>query len=187
MGAACVPNIRVCGEGRGWDSAPVHYILLLYSQSYPLLNITWLHIVFTDVTVPTFTAWHGTCQRRAARKSSWPGGVRYDHGAGRGWRGRGAPAVCSPAAADVCYWFCWVRRTSDSSTTTHSFLHHATKTQQQLNLETVGWPHQQRAHCEGHSLGGGSVRAVRGGWEEVTGGAETGWELVLQKVPSEGS
>ena len=67
-----------------------------------------------------------------------------------------------------------VRRTSDSSTTTHSFLHHATKTQQQLNLETVGWPHQQRAHCEGHSLGGGSVRAVRGGWEEVTGGAETG-------------
>ena len=56
-----------------------------------------------------------------------------------------------------------VRRTSDSSTTTHSFLHHATKTQQQLNLETVGWPHQQRAHCEGHSLGGGSVRAVRGG------------------------
>ena len=40
MGAACVPNIRVCGEGRGWDSAPVHYILLLYSQSYPLLNIT---------------------------------------------------------------------------------------------------------------------------------------------------
>ena len=66
-----------------------------------------------------------------------------------------------------------VRRTSDSSTTTHSFLHHATKTQQQLNLETVGWPHQQRAHCEGHSLGGGSVRAVRGGWEEVTGGDET--------------
>ena len=65
-----------------------------------------------------------------------------------------------------------VRRTSDSSTTTHSFLHHATKTQQ-LNLETVGWPHQQRAHCEGHSLGGGSVRAVRGGWEEVTGGDET--------------
>ena len=144
MGAACVPNIRLCGG---------------VERVYYYLNITWLHIVFRDVTVPTFTAWHGTCQqRRAARKSSWPGGVRYGHGAGRGWRGRGAPAVCSPAAADVCYWFCWVRRTSDSSTTTHSFLHHATKTQQQLNLETVGF-----------APAAGTLRGAQSGWRECPG------------------
>ena len=50
-----------------------------------------------------------------------------------------------------------VRRTSDSSTTTHSFLHHATKTQQ-LNLETVG-----------SAPAAGTLRGAQSGWRECPG------------------
>ena len=154
MGAACVLACQIlgCVETEG-DGTQLQCIIFCYSiVSHTLFWILHDYILFSEMS----QCQHLLRDTGPVRKSSWPGGVRYDHGAGRGWRGRLQQQQLMSVIDFAGCGTVTVRRTSDSSTTTHSFLHHATKTQQ-LNLETVS----------GHTARGTVwVEGVSGQWGE---------------------
>ena len=142
MGAACVPNIRVCG-GKGMGLSSISFSEM--SQCQHLLRDTGP----VSAGLPESRRGRAVCAMVTG-----PGGG-------------GGAAELRPSAAQqqlmsvIDFAGCGtvtVRRTSDSSTTTHSFLHHATKTQQQLNLETVE-----------SAPAAGTLRGAQSGWRECPG------------------